>query len=314
MPLETGTFINSLVATNPAATDALSVADDHLRLIKSTILNTFPGITGAINATQAELNVMDGGTAATSTTLVDADRMVMNDDGTMKQVSLSDLITYLTANLAITSAMITDGTIATADIADGQITQAKLASSVTLIPSGVILPFAGDVAPTDYLLCYGQTLNRSQYADLYAAIGETYGAGDGSTTFVLPDLRGRVIAGQDDMGGNSANRLTNQTGGLDGDALGATGGAETHTLSTAQIPNHSHFMVNNRNVANRSDSDPSTTNYLDRGAQQNPEGDEKYLLRFHSTVADRGLTSSTGGDGAHNNVQPTMILNYIIKI
>ena len=250
MPLETGTFINSLVATNPAATDALSVADDHLRLIKSTILNTFPGITGAINATQAELNVMDGGTAATSTTLVDADRMVMNDDGTMKQVSLSDLITYLTANLAITSAMITDGTIATADIADGQITQAKLASSVTLIPSGVILPFAGDVAPTDYLLCYGQTLNRSQYADLYAAIGETYGAGDGSTTFVLPDLRGRVIAGQDDMGGNSANRLTNQTGGLDGDALGATGGAETHTLSTAQIPNHSHFMVNNRNVAN----------------------------------------------------------------
>ena len=314
MPLETGTFINSLVATNPAATDALSVADDHLRLIKSTILNTFPGITGAINATQAELNVMDGDTAATSTTLANADRMVMNDDGTMKQVSLSDLITYLTANLAITSAMITDGTIATADIADGQITQAKLASSVTLIPSGVILPFAGDVAPTDYLLCYGQTLNRSQYADLYAAIGETYGAGDGSTTFVLPDLRGRVIAGQDDMGGNSANRLTNQTGGLDGDALGATGGAETHTLSTAQIPNHEHFMVNARNVANRADQDPSTTNYLDRGAQQNPEGDEKYLLRFHSTVADRGLTSSTGGDGAHNNVQPTMILNYIIKI
>ena len=139
MPLETGTFINSLVATNPAATDALSVADDHLRLIKSTILNTFPGITGAINETQAELNVMDGGTAATSTTLVDADRMVMNDDGTMKQVSLSDLITYLTANLAITSAMITDGTIATADIADGQITQAKL-------PQRHTYPIRGDIA------------------------------------------------------------------------------------------------------------------------------------------------------------------------
>ena len=60
-------------------------------------------------------------------------------------------------------------------------------------------------------------------------------------------------------------------------------------------------MVNNRNVANRSDSDPTTSNYLDRGAQHNPEGDEKYLLRFHSTVADRGRTSSTGSGQAHNH-------------
>ena len=159
--------------------------------------------------------------------------------------------------------MIADGTIATADIADGQITQAKLASGVTLIPSGVILPFAGDVAPTDYLLCYGQTLNRPMLTFMQQL--RNIWSRDDSTTFVLPDLRGRVIAGQDDMGGNSANRLTNQTGGLNGDALGATGGAETHTLSTAQIPNHSHFMVNNRNVANRSDSDPSTQ-LSDRGA------------------------------------------------
>lgn len=95
MALETGTYINSLVATNPAATDGLAQADDHMRLIKSTIKATFPNLTGAVNATHTELNVLDGGTAATSTTLVDADRIVMNDDGTMKQVALTDVTTYL---------------------------------------------------------------------------------------------------------------------------------------------------------------------------------------------------------------------------
>tara|TARA_B100001057_G_C22690961_1_gene887745 strand:- start:368 stop:886 length:519 start_codon:yes stop_codon:yes gene_type:complete len=65
MPLETSTYIDGLVATNPAATDGLAQADDHMRLIKSTILATFPSITGAITATQAELNTMDGITATT---------------------------------------------------------------------------------------------------------------------------------------------------------------------------------------------------------------------------------------------------------
>lgn len=95
MALESGTYIDSLNVLNPVATDGLAQADDHLRLIKSTIKATFPSITGAVNTTQAELNVLDGGTAATATTLADADRFVVNDDGTMKQVALTDLSTYL---------------------------------------------------------------------------------------------------------------------------------------------------------------------------------------------------------------------------
>ena len=289
MALETGTYINSLVATNPAATDGLAQADDHMRLIKSTIKATFPNITGAINATHTEINtVADGSTAATSTTLVDADRMVINDDGTMAQVALSDLRTYLTSNLAITSAMITDGTIATADIADNSITAAKLATGAAFV-SGMIMPYAGTSAPTGWLMCFGQAVASATYGDLYTAIGTTYGGN--ATNFNLPDLRGRVIAGQDDMGGSSANRLTNQSGGLNGDTLGATGGAETHTITTGQLPS-GHYYLKTNTIAR-------VDNYAN--FNNNP-----YVPNFTNNL-------TAGGNQAHNNVQPTIILNYIIK-
>ena len=66
MALESATYIDGLVATNPVSTDPLSSADDHMRLIKATLKNTFPNITGAITATQAEINVLDGITSSTS--------------------------------------------------------------------------------------------------------------------------------------------------------------------------------------------------------------------------------------------------------
>ena len=118
MALETGTFINSLNASNPVATDGLAQADDHMRLIKSTILASFPSITGAVNATHTEINtVADGNTAATSTTLVDADRVPVNDDGTMVQVALSDFKTYMNSNITTINGL----TYPTADGTNGQV-------------------------------------------------------------------------------------------------------------------------------------------------------------------------------------------------
>lgn len=92
------------------------------------------------------------------------------------------------------------------------------------VPAGSMTAFAGSSAPTGWLLSYGQEVSRSTYATLFAAIGTTYGTGDGSTTFNLPDLRGRTLAGKDNMGGSAASRLTSGASGVDGATLGAAGG------------------------------------------------------------------------------------------
>lgn len=167
------------------------------------------------------------------------------------------------------------------------------------LPVGTILPYGGASAPTGFLLCYGQAISRSTYADLFTAIGTTYGSGDGSTTFNIPDLRGRVIAGQDDMGGTSANRLTGLSGGVDGDVLGAAGGAETHTLTVAELASHSH-VLNTKTQTNSSLQVNTSTNEI---VDTNNGG-------FSSTSQD---TNTAGSDQPHNNVQPTFILNYIIS-
>ena len=165
----------------------------------------------------------------------------------------------------------------------------------SVIPSGTVLPYAGSSAPTGFLLCYGQAVSRSTYAALFTALddGATYGTGDGSSTFNVPDLRGRVVAGQDDMGGSSGDNLTGLSGGVNGDTLGATGGSQSHTITIAEMPAHTHTVTAHENPGGTGNSNGSET------------GDSSY---------DRSsTTSSTGGGGVHNNVQPTIILNYIIK-
>ena len=103
----------------------------------------------------------------------------------------------------------------------------------SLTPSGIISPFAGSNAPDGWQMCNGQELSQTTYSSLFAVIGTTYNTGgETSGNFRVPDLRGRVVAGLDNMGSTtSQDRLTNLSGGVDGDTLGATGGAEKHNFN-----------------------------------------------------------------------------------
>lgn len=98
--------------------------------------------------------------------------------------------------------------------------------------TATVLPFAGSAAPAGWLLCYGQAISRTTYATLFLAIGTTFGVGDGSATFNLPDLRGRVASGADNMGGTAAGRM-NVT--LTGTKAATTSGVITGLPSTSAL-------------------------------------------------------------------------------
>lgn len=146
-------------------------------------------------------------------------------------------------------------------------------------PIGEIKMWPAAAAPTRYLLCDGSVVNRVTYADLFALIGTTYGVGDNSTTFNLPNLKGKVVVGY-----NAAE--------TEFDALGETGGEKTHVLTVDEMPSHNHSIMLH-------DSD-SGTGYPDSSGN---------VPNYNNTTA----ISNTGGGLAHNNLQPYIAMNYIIR-
>ncbi|MGZ8216478.1 phage tail protein [Methylomagnum sp.] len=185
---------------------------------------------------------------------------------------------------------------------------------------GQIMPFAGNFAPDGWHVCDGSLLTISQYQALYSILGVQYG-GDGRTTFALPDLRGRTI-----IGAGAGPNLTNRP-------QGAKGGAEGVTLTTAQIPAHTHTLTAQASVAI-----PATKAFTGTGTTHVPTGNVLAAANdpnsgdvngyaaassANTTLGDAATatasfanapTTPTGGGGPHDNMSPYQVLNWIICI
>lgn len=150
-------------------------------------------------------------------------------------------------------------------------------------PLGVILPYAASTAPEGWMVCDGSEISRDEYSDLFSLIDTTYGPGNGNTTFNIPNLSGRIPVGLD-INGNTISNAKN---------IGDIGGEETHTLTKDEMPSHSHDYLQLTELGNIG----MVSNYGD----------------YSSSMVETS-TSIEGANQPHNNMQPYLVTNYIIKI
>lgn len=328
MGLETGTYISDLVTTNPISGDSKSVGDDHLRLIKSVLKTTFPNATAPFyfprviskNVNYAILP-SDRGALFILDTTVNPFTMVLPTLTAGDNGWSCEFWKYAggTKEYYVTppSGLIFSGEYLVARARRcviGRKCSAMWSGSswfVTRVlsePAGSMIPYIGTSLPSGFEWPNGQTLSVSTYPEYEAAVGSG----------VTPDNRGRVAAGKDDMGGSSANRLTGLSGGLNGDTLGATGGVESHTMTQAQLPNvslttsigagqGSHVHPTSKPTAfTPVRNDLFNVNVLTTGALVDTDA---------ATLPAMSGTTPLGGSGtAHNNVQPTIIMNQLLVV
>lgn len=183
--------------------------------------------------------------------------------------------------------------------ASNDISAAIIGNSIT----AELRMFAGSVAPSGWLMCDGSALSRNAYANLFNAIGTAFGTGDGTTTFNLPDMRGRVP-----VGAGQGTNLTNHN-------LGDKGGEEKHTLTTAEMPAHNH-SINIHDPGHSHGVYGGSSGSYQPGGPYGASGGQNGQASGNTASAGTGITadsSNTGSGTAHNIMQPYTAVNYIIK-
>jgi microcystin-dependent protein len=271
----------------------------------------------AFNATTNLIPVNSGGTG-TSTAFTIGSLVFAGAGGTYTQDNTNLFWDDTNNRLGIGTATPSQRLDITGNVAvTGNISATGDISGATSVfmPAGALVPYAGPSAPTGWLLCAGQAVSRTIFATLFAAVGTTYGIGDGATTFNLPDLRGRSIFGRDDMNGTAANRITNAVSGITATTLGAVGGDQRLATHGHTAQPHNHAITDpghaHGNVPFRSGAD------TDRGA-----GSSIYSIDNDGTTSTIGtsitinnatVTINDFSGGASANIPPAVILNYIIK-
>ena len=181
-------------------------------------------------------------------------------------------------------------------------------------PVGTVLQFGGSSAPSGWQLCDGTALSRAGQANLFAVIATTFGVGDGSTTFNVPDLRDRVPVG---VSGTKA--------------LGSTGGAATVALALAELPSHNHGGVTGSTTPGNSGAESANHSHSYNAAGANTSvqsgggatvagprstistGTES-ASHVHASANHNHSIPSAGSGTAHNNLQPYVAVNHIIKL
>jgi microcystin-dependent protein len=275
------------------------------------------------NATTGSQSILVKTSAGTGVTLANGFTQLMYCDGT-NVVLASVPINSTNGNVAIAGNATVGGNLAVT----GNITVA----GGDIIQPGVIWEYGGAAAPTGWLLCNGAAVSRTTYAALFAIIGTTYGSGDGSTTFNVPDRRDRVGVGA----GSSYSR--GQTGGAV-TATTSTDGAHNHTgntggtaITTAQMPSHTH--TGTTNTAGAHTHNVNTPNTLGNFVSQGfPTACDEVSGNFNVTTGSSGVhdhaftTNATGGGATHNHtistdglhshtvstLQPYLASTFIIK-